>query len=191
MKRVPKTDPRRLEAERLRYAADKERIKAIAKTYRENNRLLLREKARAYRVVNKESVRIAKAAQYRATKEKHNARTRANYEANKERAAELNRKWCRENRGRKAAIRQNREERSAGGRISANIAQRLLKLQRGMCACCCGASLKDGYHLDHILPLALGGKHEDTNIQLLAPRCNLRKRAKHPVEWAQQNGRLL
>ena len=41
------------------------------------------------------------------------------------------------------------------------------------------------------MPVALGGGSEITNIQLLCEPCNLAKHAKHPIEWAQQMGRLL
>jgi 5-methylcytosine-specific restriction endonuclease McrA len=63
-------------------------------------------------------------------------------------------------------------------------------LQKSKCACC-GKSLKHSYHLDHIMPIALGGTNTDDNVQLLTPSCNLRKSAKHPDDWARENGRLL
>ncbi len=45
--------------------------------------------------------------------------------------------------------------------------------------------------LDHIQPLALGGRTDKTNLQLLCPTCNLKKGAKPPERWAAENGRLL
>jgi hypothetical protein len=41
----------------------------------------------------------------------------------------------------------------------------------------------EGWHVDHILPLALGGYHELANLQHLTPRDNLSKHAKHPDDW--------
>lgn len=41
------------------------------------------------------------------------------------------------------------------------------------------------------MPLAKGGEHTPFNIQLLCPRCNVRKSAKHPVDFMQENGYLL
>ena len=41
------------------------------------------------------------------------------------------------------------------------------------------------------MPLALGGKHEDENLQLLCATCNLSKGAKHPIAFMQSKGRLL
>jgi 5-methylcytosine-specific restriction endonuclease McrA len=46
-------------------------------------------------------------------------------------------------------------------------------------------------HVDHILPLALGGDNRRKNIQLLCPTCNLSKGAHHPIDHAQRNGLLL
>lgn len=60
--------------------------------------------------------------------------------------------------------------------------------QNGKCACC-GVTL-DKYHVDHIMPLALGGRNIAENIQLLTPRCNLRKSAKHPDVWKAEKGLL-
>jgi hypothetical protein len=88
-----------------------------------------------------------------------------------------------------ATYQQNRRARTRG-RLSNDIAERLFKLQDGKCACC-RKPLGDDYHLDHIQPLALGGKNEDGNIQLLHATCNLKKGAKHPVDFMQELGFLL
>lgn len=62
--------------------------------------------------------------------------------------------------------------------------------QRGRCANC-GAKLGAEYHRDHKVPLSKGGTNDITNIELLCGPCNLRKNAKDPVDWAQENGRLI
>lgn len=36
-------------------------------------------------------------------------------------------------------------------------------------------SLGDDFHVDHIVPLSAGGKHEFDNLQILPARCNLMK----------------
>ena len=41
------------------------------------------------------------------------------------------------------------------------------------------------------MPLARGGKHEASNLQLLCPPCNMSKNAKHPIDFMQQRGFLL
>lgn len=74
--------------------------------------------------------------------------------------------------------------------LPADTIPNLKKLQRMKCASCwCG--LDDSWHLDHIVPLAKGGKHEPLNVQLLCRTCNLKKSSKLPHEWAAINGKLL
>lgn len=78
-----------------------------------------------------------------------------------------------------------------GGRFSHGLADRLLTLQRGKCACCKTDLGASGFHIDHHMPIALGGSNTDDNAQLLCPTCNLSKHAKHPVDFMQQRGYLL
>lgn len=44
---------------------------------------------------------------------------------------------------------------------------------------------------DHYIPLAKGGKHSIDNIVLTCLSCNLSKNAKDPIQYANENGRLL
>jgi 5-methylcytosine-specific restriction endonuclease McrA len=79
---------------------------------------------------------------------------------------------------------------ASGGKLSPDLAERLYELQGGKCACC-GKPLGEKYHLDHIMPLALGGANTDDNMQLLTARCNIQKSAKHPIDFMQERGFLL
>jgi 5-methylcytosine-specific restriction endonuclease McrA len=74
------------------------------------------------------------------------------------------------------------KRRQASGRLSKGIVEELLIRQRGLCACC-KRDLGSDYHIDHIMPIALGGTNTDDNVQLLLAECNMRKGAKHPDEW--------
>jgi 5-methylcytosine-specific restriction endonuclease McrA len=192
MEAIKKTSEYRLQKERERYVEKKDHIAEVTKAYRERNRELLKEKARQYRIDNKEKIKEVKRENYLRTKDACNERSQRYYEENRERMLEVNKAWCDRNPERAAAIRANRRKKikEAGEGLSSNIVQKLMKLQRGKCACC-GTSLKNGFHVDHILPLALGGEHSDLNVQLLTPRCNLKKKALHPVDWMQKQGRLL
>ena len=81
------------------------------------------------------------------------------------------------------------KKRANGGKLSKGLAAKLFKLQQGKCACC--RNHLDKYHLDHRMPIALGGENEDLNMQLLCPTCNLQKHAKHPIDFMQSKGFLL
>lgn len=111
---------------------------------------------------------------------------------NKERHLASSRAWKRAHQDMVRANWHNRRalEKKAGGKLSAGLAQKLIRLQQGKCACC-GRELGDNYHLDHIVPIALGGANADDNIQLLRAECNFSKGAKHPVEYMRQKGFLL
>jgi len=90
------------------------------------------------------------------------------------------------------AVREARNTRRivGGAPIESGITKKLGLLQRWKCIVCqCG--IKNGYHLDHIMPLALGGTNISTNLQLLCPPCNWKKNAKHPVDFMQERGFLL
>lgn len=75
-------------------------------------------------------------------------------------------------------------------KFSAEFLNKLCILQQWKCACCC-ASIRKKKHLDHIVPLSKGGKHEEFNVQFLCPKCNLKKHAKDPIQFMQEQGFLL
>ena len=152
------------------------------------------ENVRKWREANPKKVADASRKWREANPEKEAANKRKWRKANLERDAKSSRNWQKANPEKCKVMKQNRraKKKGNGGKLSKDIAQRLLNLQNGRCSCGCGASLKaTGYHMDHIMPIALGGTNTDNNIQLLTPKCNLRKSAKHPDDWARENGRLI
>ena len=66
------------------------------------------------------------------------------------------------------------KRRSAKGHLPKNIIEILLAVQQGKCNCC-GASLAEGYHLDHKVPISRGGTNTEDNVHLLTPKCNQQK----------------
>lgn len=81
-------------------------------------------------------------------------------------------------------------KRQNGGTLTRGIRKKLFKLQKGKCVCC-GEPLGDDFHLDHRMPVALGGPNTDDNMQLLRKVCNLQKQAQHPTDFMQSRGFLL
>ena len=53
--------------------------------------------------------------------------------------------------------------------------------QRGRCYWC-GEKVGRHYHVDHVVPIALGGSNGPENLVVACPSCNLRKNGKHPME---------
>jgi 5-methylcytosine-specific restriction endonuclease McrA len=91
----------------------------------------------------------------------------------------------------KTRNRQARKRGNGGTHTIADIAW-LMEKQKKRCAhLWCRRSLKEGYQVDHILPLAKDGPNDRKNLQLLCQPCNSRKSDTHPVDFAQQHGMLL
>lgn len=159
------------------YAMNPEKYREAQKRYRERNLDRVKEKEKYYRDNNKEKVRAAHAAWKLANPEKAKASLAA---------------WEKANPEKRIAVNANRRarKRNADGSYTAEQIDCLKGLQKDRCAIC-AAKLSDKYHRDHIMPLALGGTNDISNIQLLCQTCNCRKGAKHPIEYAQQIGRLL
>jgi len=69
---------------------------------------------------------------------------------------------------------------------SAQDIAELMTAQHGQCAYFvhCHTLLADGFHVDHVMPLRLGGANDRTNLQLTCPTCNMRKGHRHPVAFA-------
>ena len=160
-----------------------------------------------YRAAHKEQIKLLSAKWHAANKERvaaRNAKWRAehpeetrikrarHYAENKERTLEQIAQYRIKHPERIRVWKANRRarERELQGILSSGLVEKLLRLQQGKCLCC-RQPLGDDYHLDHVLPLALGGKNEDSNMQLLKKSCNLSKNAKHPVAFMRQRGFLL
>ena len=113
------------------------------------------------------------------------------YTANKAKVRAANAKWHKENPlGRRLHEAKRRERAGQCVRVKNHQVLRLKKLQKEKCGFCFG-KLGARFHVDHVMPLALGGKHTLSNLQLLCAPCNQAKHSKHPINFAQENGRLL
>lgn len=88
------------------------------------------------------------------------------------------------------ANRRNRLLAADGDIDMADIARLLLR-QKGKCAFCLKPLGKQTPHLDHYIPLSRGGSNEMSNLRLLHRLCNMRKHAKHPLDFGLENGLLV
>lgn len=169
-----------------------EKNAAYKAKYRAANKDKLNLSRAAYRAANKEKIKKSQTEYRILNRDKINSKNKEYRIANPEKAKASSAAWAAANIESCRIKTQNRNarKRANGGRLSRDIAQKLLVLQKNKCACC-GIPLGDNYHLDHIVPIALGGSNTDYNIQLLHDKCNLQKGAKHPIDFMQARGLLL
>ena len=100
--------------------------------------------------------------------------------------------WARKNPEKIAEYRRNRRAKiaNADGYHTKDDILKILERQKFKCNNC-RVSLRKGYHVDHVMPIALGGSNWPKNLQCLCQLCNNKKHAKHPIDWAKENGRLV
>jgi 5-methylcytosine-specific restriction endonuclease McrA len=155
------------------YRTNKDKIIDRKKEYIRINREKLLEGMREYRIKNKEKLK-----EYRQN--------------NSAIIAERYRQYSKDNPEKISENRRSyraRKYESNGTHTAADI-KLLLFIQKNRCIVC-RISIKNKYHIDHIIPLALGGSNDKNNLQLLCPHCNFTKSSKHPVDFMQENGFLL
>jgi len=127
-----------------------------------------------YRLMNKERIR-----KLRNENEKYLAKMREYYLNNKEQINKYKRQRYSTDDGRLKVLANNHNRRAqkistSDGSVTYASIKKLLLTQDYRCAIS-GKPL-DTYHIDHIIPLAKGGHHVISNIQLVLPEINLSKK---------------
>lgn len=181
------------ELARKYYARDSGKILARSREYRLASPEKYRARFNEWASKNKAHLKAYRSARYQANRESDLANSKIWKAAHPDQIRERGRQWRKENPLLVKIHKNNRRARimGNGGRLTNGLAQRLIALQRGKCACCKTNLRKAGFHLDHIEPLAKGGRNDDKNIQLLCPHCNRSKHDKLPHEFMQSRGYLL
>lgn len=115
----------------------------------------------------------------------HAAMNAVRYEANREVRIAQASAYQRDNveRTRERNRRNLRKRLVAEGSHTNEEKLRLIKEQDNKCNCC-GYDLSDGKHIDHIMPISLGGSDYIENVQWLCQVCNSVKADRHPDEWS-------
>lgn len=127
--------------------------------------------------------REANLAYQRQWREQNAATKRASsrrwYEANLETLREQRRAYYEENPDVFDRARQKRAKLKNGTEHVPYTRKEIFERDGGRCRLC-GLELEckpHGYHIDHIVPVALGGVDTPANVQLTCPLCNRRKQA--------------
>ena len=149
--------------------ADKE--KARHKAYREANKDKIKAQGKAYREANKDKIRSQRKSHWQKYKDKNLARLKIYRESHREIRCALENK-------RKAAKKE-----AMLPSTDLEVIKKLYEKRAKM-------SKKDNtlYHVDHIIPLSIGGAHHQDNMRVITAKQNMEKKNKYIPElggvWA-------
>jgi 5-methylcytosine-specific restriction endonuclease McrA len=156
--------------------------------YAANNKEKMYEYTKKWRGKNKERFKSKQNEWKKSNPEYHQKW----YAENSDRRREVAKIWRDNNPEKVKAIIHKRRalESNAEGYFLPSDIKRIMEMQRSKCAIC-RRSIKNKYHIDHIMPLSRGGTNWPHNLQLLCPSCNVRKSTKDPIQYMQERGMLL
>jgi 5-methylcytosine-specific restriction endonuclease McrA len=212
MRHLDKRRAQDREAKRREFLENPEKVRARANAYRQRTKdkrnahrratrdERVREYERLYTAANADKIKARRKARYQREREQsiqaalrwnreHKDRVKKWRSENKDIVRRIERAWREKNPAASKAIAHARRARkkNANGRHTAADILSLKKRQRGKCYWC-KLSYGKTPHVDHVWPLALGGSNGPENLVLSCQKCNCKKWAKTPMEWA---GRLL
>lgn len=118
-------------------------------------------------------------ARWKESRERNKDYRRQWRDSNRPRLNSLMVDWKAANPEKVKAIDSKRRSRMSIGSHSSEDITHILESQKWACLYC-SADLSNGYHVDHRMPLCLGGSNWPANLQALCAKCNLRKGGKHP-----------
>jgi 5-methylcytosine-specific restriction endonuclease McrA len=164
-------------ARKVTYKKSASRRIAQAKEWANKNPNRTRAATRRYRSKNRKEIRVKAATQYAKNPQLFNDRAKLWRKSNPDKAR-LIRNAAKANR--RAVLRK------AGGKYTSKDITRLLQAQSNRCVYCKASLEGKERHVDHIMPLKLGGTNDVQNLQILCRVCNLKKRAQHPADFARR-----
>lgn len=186
------TPEQRKQARHAKYARHRERnLERLRAEDRAKKKRLRVERAIAE---GREPGRIGRVVQFTEAQRiaKYRANNLAYWKKNPEKRKFLAKSYYENNRETVLANSRNRRarKRRAAGKHTAADIRDLMTRQKGRCAFCLQRFGKETPHIDHYVPLVLGGSNDRGNLRLLHKTCNLIKGARHPAEHALRHGLL-
>lgn len=184
--------------DKIRYQKDREkRLRQVAK-YRQEHLEVIKQHKKSYRERNKEKLSQQHKKYYEANKEHLREQAKKYYEANKGSLKEQKSKYLQTAKGR-LAIKNGRSAYKArkygtsDSSISLEALAHLEQVQNSTCFYCKTpiVSSEPTTHLDHFIPLSLGGTHSISNVVWSCATCNLKKNNNLPTKEQQHDFDLL
>ena len=154
-----------------RYYLNREKYLKQVKAYREENIEQIREKQKKYREANREYLKD---------------RNKKYYQNNKEHFRARKRRWRSKNPDKAAVIDSRKKARILEAMLPTTDEKLIEKIHRERRK----LSKKDNkeYHVDHIIPLSIGGAHHQDNMRIIDAKENMAKSNKYIPElggvWA-------
>jgi len=148
------------EATRLWRLANPERHKANNLRWEAANREKRQQMSREYQLAHPKEV---------------NESSRKWKEANSEKCRATAAKWRKENSERRRLAQSKRRAQKRNSFVEDVHPLVVLELDDGICGICNEDVDPFDFHVDHVIPLSLGGEHGYANVQVSHPKCNLSK----------------
>lgn len=169
---------RELEKARARSRANRKAETARHRRYVERNRERMRKYERQRRRKDTPRDRVRRAAATRKRRARWTAEQRAAQAAYLKAWNQRNRGKVREYSRRGQLVRRARKH---AGFVEVVDPAEVLRRGDGLCGICGKPVDPETFHVDHIVPLALGGEHSYANTQAAHPLCNRSKGTKLPT----------
>lgn len=149
-----------------------------------NNKKLKAELDKDYRSRNLDKLTARKREYYLANKDQILDKNKSNYEINKDSYIATQSRWVKANKEKvnliKKAYKLRRRDAMRSGHVTSQELSRFIDNELHVCTYC-QKPLSSSYHIDHIEPLAKGGKHILSNLALACPSCNLSKQTRSAI----------
>jgi 5-methylcytosine-specific restriction endonuclease McrA len=172
------------------YAAHEGEMKERSRVWYAEHRDYARGRNAQWKVEHKEEHRAIQAAWYREHREEVIANSRTRYEDKRDEILVANREYRKQNPAKVSAWSAARRARVANATLGTDteaiiaIHKRAREDPNVTCYLCGRIPPIGERHVDHIVPLARGGKHVAENLAITCKRCNLKKCAKLQEEVA-------
>ena len=168
------------EKARQNYHDNKESYRKRSREWAQQHPERMRELQREWYCENREA-HLKRTKQYQSENREKLSQAAAEYRSrNAAKIRERSQRWRAENKD-KVRVYNHSRRRSGSTIVESDIIHKI-ELQIGLCFYCC-KRLNDNYHVDHLIPIALGGSNSPENIVIACPTCNLQKNSIDPTEF--------